>query len=155
MSSSSYFSNFSVLDCWLASIASSYHPRWTLSSSRSSLDNSSSELSLSFPRDSRSDSSLSDPVPTTLGHFVRMRHVLAPLHIVHAPIWFTAKQAGVSIVSHVLRWNDERGRKLGLLWAHTTNSRSHRFLFKSTCFQSSIWRWSGNILDIRNISFDC
>ena len=39
--------------------------------------------------------------------------------------------------------------------AHTTNSRSHRFLCKSMCFQSSIWRWSGNILDIRNLSIDC
>ena len=33
-----------------------------------------------------------------------MRHVLVPLHIVHAtipPVWFTAYQTGVAIVSHV------------------------------------------------------
>ena len=29
------------------------------------------------------------------------------------------------------------------------------FYAEGTCFQSSIWRWSGNILDIRNISIDC
>ena len=40
--------------------------------------------------------------PTTLGHYVvRMRHVLVPLHIVHATVRFTAFQAGVAIVSHV------------------------------------------------------
>ena len=49
----------------------------------------------------------------------------------------------------------ERARTLPCTRAHTTKSRSHRFLCKSTCFQSSIWRWSGNILDIRNISIDC
>ena len=54
-----------------------------------------------------------------------MRHVLVPLHILHATVWFTAYQAGVAIVSHVnsvIRWNDERGRKLGLLNGHTPHT---------------------------------
>ena len=55
-----------------------------------------------------------------------MRHVLVPLHIVHAPVRFTAKQAGVSIVSHALRWNDERGRKFGLLYRLTAGWRRTR-----------------------------
>ena len=34
-------------------------------------------------------------------YFIRMRHVLVPLHIVHTTVWFIAYQAGVAIVSHV------------------------------------------------------
>ena len=34
-------------------------------------------------------------------YFIRMRHVLVPLHIAHATVWFTAYQTGVAIDSHV------------------------------------------------------